>query len=256
MTQILGIAASQSLLKPVAGYSLWLDASDSSTFTFSSGSQVSQWRDKSANAYVFQQNTSASQPVLNGSKNSKTTLTFDGSNDTMTGTNTTGLNPTSWSLFIVGQGSGGATQTTIAKRGNSDSADDAWGAGFYNSKFYSRGRYLSSGSNATILDASGGLYIIQSNGSNGGVGSYIYTSSIMTNNSSTSVYFNGGNVASASAGSQSVTGAGQVTLGSLYQGSNLEFLSGNIAEILLYSSALGTTDRQSVENYLKAKWGF
>ena len=254
----LGIYASQNSGRAgiPAGYSLWLDASDASVFTFSTGSQVSQWNDKSANGYIFQQSTSSNQPLRNGSKNGLSTVTFDGTNDRLVGTNTTGINPTSWSLFIVGQGIGSSTQTTIAKRGNDSAADDSWGSGYYNSKFYARARNLSNASNATILDASQGLWVIQSNASNGSVGSYIYTSSIVSNNSSASVYFNGANLASATAGSQSVSGAGQVSVGCLFQGGAVEFLNGNIAEILLYPSVLGTTDRQTVENYLKTKWGF
>ena len=43
-----GCLASTAQAVPVlSGLELWLDASDASTFTFSSGSQVSQWRDKS-----------------------------------------------------------------------------------------------------------------------------------------------------------------------------------------------------------------
>ena len=41
---LLGIVASSKLgvrTEPVAGYNLWLDASDATTFTFSSGTLVS-----------------------------------------------------------------------------------------------------------------------------------------------------------------------------------------------------------------------
>ena len=43
---------------PVAGYTVWLDASDTATIT-QSGGVVSQWTDKSVNAYAFTQATSA-----------------------------------------------------------------------------------------------------------------------------------------------------------------------------------------------------
>lgn len=257
----LGIYASQisghlAVLPPVSGYSLWLDAADASVFTFSSGSQVSQWNDKSANNYIFQQSTSSNQPIRNGSLNSKSTVTFDGSNDYMESTNAAGLNPTSWSLFIVAQGIGSGVQTIVAKRGGNLASDDAWGGGYYSGKQYSRGRNLSGGTNATITAGGSGLYIIQSNGSNGLTGSYISTSSVMTNNSSIEYRFAGANLASGTAGSQAVTGAGQVTLGTLKDGAPYsEFLNGNIAEILLYSSALNSTNRSAVESYLTTKWG-
>jgi hypothetical protein len=41
---------------------LWLDADDASTFTYSSGTVVSQWNDKSANGYNATQATVANQP--------------------------------------------------------------------------------------------------------------------------------------------------------------------------------------------------
>lgn len=44
---------------------LWLDAADASTFTFSSGSSVSQWSDKSGLGRNFSQGTVSSQPTRN-----------------------------------------------------------------------------------------------------------------------------------------------------------------------------------------------
>jgi hypothetical protein len=39
------------------GCALWLDAADSSTISYSSGSNLSQWRDKSGNGYIMTNNT-------------------------------------------------------------------------------------------------------------------------------------------------------------------------------------------------------
>jgi len=39
--------------KQIPNLALWLDATDNSTFSFSSGSNVSQWNDKSSNGYNF-----------------------------------------------------------------------------------------------------------------------------------------------------------------------------------------------------------
>ena len=80
----IGIMASQisghlSPSSPVAGYTLWLDASDASTIT-SSGGAVSQWTDKSASAYTFTQATSAYKPTTGATtQNGKNVMTFDGS---------------------------------------------------------------------------------------------------------------------------------------------------------------------------------
>jgi hypothetical protein len=239
---------------PITGFSLWLDGSDSSTIT-QSGGLISQWNDKSSNAYTFTATGSQRPTFTSNGLNNKSVVSFDGSSQYLVGTNTTGLNPTSWSLFIVAYATGSATQCVIAKRGNSNPADDAWGAAYISSKSYTRGRNLSGGSNNSLLNASGGLFVLGSSGNNGPVGSAQLTSSVMTDNSNQGYYFNQINPATATAGSQSVAGAGQVTVGTLLQTTYLELLNGYIAEIILYSSALSNSDRQAVEGYLKAKWG-
>jgi hypothetical protein len=50
--------------------------------------------------------------------------------------------------------------------------------------------------------------------------------------------------------SASVTVSGWVFLGGPYEAANA-----NIAEIIVYSSALSDTDRAAVESYLTSKWG-
>jgi hypothetical protein len=90
MTPMLGIMASGisghlAPLTPVAGYKVWLDASDTGTIT-QSGGLVSQWTDKSANAYAFTQGTSANQPTTNAAtQNGKNVFTL-GTNDNLAST--------------------------------------------------------------------------------------------------------------------------------------------------------------------------
>lgn len=47
----------------VSGCTLWLDGNDASTLTYSSGTVVSQWNDKSGNGYNATQSTVSQQPV-------------------------------------------------------------------------------------------------------------------------------------------------------------------------------------------------
>ncbi len=52
------------------------------------------------------------------------------------------------------------------------------------------------------------------------------------------------------------TGGNQVSaVFMMTAGDNVNYYSGDMAEFLIYNSALSTTDRQNVENYLKAKYG-
>lgn len=65
---------------------LWLDASDLTTITASSGA-VSEWRDKSGNGYAFTQSTSTLQPTTGTTTlNGLDVLSFDGIDDWMVST--------------------------------------------------------------------------------------------------------------------------------------------------------------------------
>lgn len=65
---------------------LWLDASDLTTFTSSSG-LVSEWRDKSGNNYAFTQATSTSQPSIGTTTlNGLNVMSYDGVDDYLVST--------------------------------------------------------------------------------------------------------------------------------------------------------------------------
>jgi hypothetical protein len=76
---------------------LWLDADDASTFTYSSGTVVSQWNDKSANGYNATQATVANQPSRVTSPS--TGVKFDGSNDVLS--TTASFNGSIFTIFSV-----------------------------------------------------------------------------------------------------------------------------------------------------------
>lgn len=90
MTPMLGIMASAisgnlTPTSPVAGYKVWLDAADTGTIT-QSGGAVSQWTDKSANAYAFTQATASYKPTTGANtQNGKNVLTL-GTNDNLAST--------------------------------------------------------------------------------------------------------------------------------------------------------------------------
>lgn len=63
---------------PVSGYKLWLDAADTTKITQSLNA-VSQWTDKSANAYTFTQSTGSAKPTTGTrTQNGWNVLDFDG----------------------------------------------------------------------------------------------------------------------------------------------------------------------------------
>jgi len=73
---ILGVIASSMLAQAPVAPVLWLDASDTSTISLS-GSAVTEWRDKSGNAYAFAQGTSGYRPVSGTeTQNGKNVIVF------------------------------------------------------------------------------------------------------------------------------------------------------------------------------------
>jgi roadblock/LC7 domain-containing protein len=123
---ILGIIASSKYVAaaPVAGYKVWLDASDTSTITSSSGA-VSKWTDKSANAYTFSQGTAAYKPTTGvDTQNGKNVLTF-ASNDALVcdqaKSNFRFLYYTTYSVFIVAKYDSAATNIIYSSNAGSSS---------------------------------------------------------------------------------------------------------------------------------------
>lgn len=79
---------------------LWLDAADASTITTVSGA-VSQWNDKSGNGRNATQGTAASRPALTSAGlNGRDVITFDGSDDVLFATMSSGLS-SSFAFFAV-----------------------------------------------------------------------------------------------------------------------------------------------------------
>lgn len=76
----------------------WWDASDDSTFTFSSGTSVSQWNSK-IGSYAIAQATSTKQPSRSGLVNGLSSVVFDGSSDGMSTTTT--FDMTGGQLFSI-----------------------------------------------------------------------------------------------------------------------------------------------------------
>jgi len=70
-----GLLAQDSFTPADIATELWLDADDASTLTMS-GSNVTQWDDKSGNARHFSQGTASLQPTT-GTVNGKTSILFD-----------------------------------------------------------------------------------------------------------------------------------------------------------------------------------
>ena len=205
----------------LAGLAAWYDASDASTFTYSSGVVVSQWNDKSGNARHLTQGTVANQPSRSGTQNGLSTVVYDGTNDVMS-VAWTSLTQNGF-VAVSFTGASGVTQVVVG----------------YGNDRYPIFNNSSNGSSGYILT--------------GGVGSSNTTTTFRTaasvmSTSSPRVWLNGtlttGTSTSSGSGGTLTVGAG----GSF-------FLNGSIGEVVIYTTVPAGPDITQVLNYLKNKWG-
>ena len=219
---------------------LWLDASDSSTITHSSGS-VSQWADKSGNDYHAHQTTLTKQPqFLQNSISGNPAIFFDGSDDSLVSYTRLGLpaNP-AITIFVVCKpmqhGSGG---TRILKIGAGDYAlsvgagSSGW-AWRYNGGFET---YLNVGLNSQYV-----LAYVRPNGGNFASGRF---------------FLNGVEQSRKDGGGDTLYPSNTHSLYSIgsNDGENYALFNGLIGEIIV-SNSDSVANRQEIEGFIAKKWG-
>ena len=219
----------------ISGLSLWLDAADSTTLTLS-GSNVTQWRDKSGNGRDVSQNTVSFQPTY-----SNTRVNFvSTSSQRLETTTPIGITST-FTLFGVGLHTNSATNGRIFEiRGTPNIV----GGMDFGSRIVFAGN-----STDTRFANSIGTSTAQS------IGTVIRAAS------SAQYAFNGatlstmGNPGTAAISpNRTVVGCacdpGTDGTGATYTA----FLNGYVNEVIVYNSNLSDSDRQQVEDYLSRKW--
>lgn len=246
----IGTAAS-ALFSPtdISSLSFWIDASDARTITQSSN-QVSQWNDKSANAYNLSQATSANMPLTNqATKNGLNVISFDGINDRISNASSDLFrNVSGWSVFVVTQ----ILAPTSACR--------PWGkyvpggAGNLTKSSFQSNRSASQYSSlARRLDADASNNVVSStNTSNAWVllGQICnFTAGTHTLRINKSV----ANSGSIGTGTSSNTAGGIITAGARSDGA--EFMEGYVAEVVAYNKNLSSDETSLIESYLTSKWG-
>lgn len=228
---------------PVSGAALWLDADDATTFSYSSGTRVSEWRDKSGNARHFTQGTSANQPDRSGTQGGKTSVIFNVSGNIYTLINASyDWSASAFTVFGVIDFNGGNFPAIL---GRSATGSLALGANSASANFaISRIGQATSSSNLTVTGTNADVVAYKSAGISGG-------------NVTVDVYKNG------------TIGSAALTLGSLGAGTRAQLGSsgadgaltdgfgsnGYICEVIVYPSQLNDADRNTIESYLKTKWG-
>ena len=218
------------------GLALWLDAADDTTFSYSSGTSVSQWRDKSGNNFHASQGLVASQPSRSTFQNSRKTVNFDGTNDTVTIPNFTCNSE--MSIFVVSN----CGNTLFIEQTNDVNSS---AAGFY-IYGYGNGMFLVK-RNSTYSFSSLTDWL---------VGGFNIASGVNSTGLDLLAYKNGSQ--------QTPTYDGRTSLSNSYftntlyigsRGASSIWSSGPIAEIIIYNRKVTNAERNSIHTYLGQKWG-
>jgi hypothetical protein len=226
-----------TLYNPLAipGCFLWLDAADTASIVLS-GSNVTQWNDKSNSGYNFTQATTASQPTYSAMSNGKNAINFATSKYM---TNSSVAFRTNYSIFAVGY-----------------SSSTGYGRLLHGYPTFDYALFFGSGSGvtqfATFVGSSVAPWNAETTNSPATSIASLCLMEVTNNNTSTGLisYVNGTAQTAKNGTTVAFTG---LTLG-VQGNTNGQPWNGYIAEILIYNSVLTTTQRQQVEGYLASKW--
>jgi hypothetical protein len=229
----------------ISGCRLWLDAADGTTFSYSSGTVVSEWRDKSGNSHHVSHGNSFEQPSRNTTINGLDAVAFDGSNDRLTRTATALVNGTTgeFSAFAVvrfgsvAAGVGAIIDNDVVSGSRLPQILRRNGTALESIQFRSSTPYTDA---AGVTLATSTAYQVTTVGATTQIETRVDRSS---------------NGATSSASGNLNTGSTVFRVGANAGTTAGSFLNGTIAEILVYNTALSNTNRDAVESYLKGKWG-
>ena len=112
------------------GLALWLDAADDSTFSYSSGTSISQWRDKSGNNRHFFQATAGNQPSRSAVVNSRKAIQFTAASSQYLRYNSKIINNTTGGSVFVAWRTAGETGAYSSILDNYHCGSNVLGAGF------------------------------------------------------------------------------------------------------------------------------
>jgi hypothetical protein len=209
------------------GLVMWMDAADDSTFSYSSGTTVSQWRDKSG--FNYHMGPKVNGPTRSVVLNSRKVLAFTAAQTI--GNNTINLSTSANTVFVVSRLTGTTNGRVLTC--NLDSSGNNWILGHHGGTYND---YFAEGwvSDGGSFDTNWRMYM----------GDWSGTSTDLAN-----LYSNGTAITTNS------TAASQ---GPKYLGVNYysnEVSTCEVAEIVVFDRVLSVTERKQVHTYLGQKWG-
>ncbi len=245
-----------------ANLEMWFDADDTGTIA-TSGSDLTQWNDKSGNGYHAQQGTGSRRPTSGTSTiNGKNTISFNGSSDYLAISGKSYTNPSEvsgLSLFSV-QRANNTGRNIVMSYDRSEVfrytiGDDTLGNnGYVGFDTSAPGEIFRDMRSTTLANgANGRLTGAQFDGATG-------AKSVYVDGQSTGTATAGGTHAPGSALGTGVDRFGFIGTGSEAPGFDgatgpANLMQGDIGEILMYERALSYDETMQVNQYLAAKWG-
>ena len=229
--------SSSSLIPTSIGGSscvLWLDSSDASSITYDGGNLVSQWSDKSGSNNHATQSTASAKPTY-----TTTGIKFGGTGGLTTAKLVSPYsltNQTETSFFVVE-----TDPTTLATGWIMGSSDTSTGRFYRNStvsttmQIYTGGTFIYS--TLGEINELGKRYIIH-----GYIGGGLSTLTINNSYESIQTVAYGTGTTSTVIGSRLITAA------------DTSAFAGKLCEVIVYNTALSSSNRKSVLNYLASKW--
>ncbi len=237
----------------ISGVYLWWDADNASSITFSSGSSVSAWADKSGNNYTATQSNPAFQPTLvNNAIGSKPAMRFVASIGSYLINSTFSINLANRTMFVVTKENELVTYSgIISMRGSSPDYLSNNGYIFGNANNGSTYNMINNRSYYNITPAT-------TTGSGTMLPAGIYAEVV---GSGTGIsYFNGVPFSITGNSSNSTNSLGGILMGRRYDTgspgiiSSSGYFTGDIAEVIMYDRALSNSEKNLVGSYLSNKY--
>ena len=220
--------------KSLSGLQLWLDAADKSSITFSSGTTVSAWLDKSGNGNNGTANTGITWNV-NGFGNGLPAMTFTSTQWFLGNISITGNQFTAFCVFNMNSAS--TTYVRVLSLGVSGTND------------YDNNAYI------CIVRLGGTVFSNYRNNTYPAINIALDTNELTTSwVDGTTSYISQYGGTPATTGSSGNFGVSSYAIGVSNNTSDSPFY-GFISEIIVYNTALTLSQRQQVEGYLAWKWG-
>lgn len=230
-----------------SGMVLWLDANDCSTISLVSGgstSPVSAWTDKSGQSNNASPAAEINRPLyISNAINTKPAIRFDGINSQLAVPRVVNDDFTITAVFKTSAGLVHATPRWYNASGIVDAevfgTTNDFGMGIQYS-----GRLLVGTGNPDNCACSDGKY----NDGN----PHIATFNRKKSTGNISLHVDGRIAATDTGATQSLTAPSRITLGSLQ--SNINYLNGDIAEVIMYDYVASNQQLDDLESYLSTKW--